>query len=334
MKHEDEKKEHQSDAGRNDIDRGALIFGHPVFSTTPDGCLWTSPVIALYKLIKRRMLLRHSGFLQAPTGSGKTGALYLVMRQLLLDYPGLIIFAYLCQIHQSPSIRSFYKEFLSSLNHPELKGETWDLRHRVRRTLEEAGILSIYNFIVLWIDEAQAMSDLDFGFVRDLQTNLERKNIGLFILLSGEGPFLGTKLEVLARSQSGQAAADRFGNLLIPFGRYDDAAVASLFSAIDDAIWPASTSVTWPAFFFPRACADGFKLADQSNEFCNAMRRALGLSRDTPFQIRLTRYALSRYFLDNQKFDAPSLILPTTAWDRAIGDALGEVSSTDGRRRT
>jgi hypothetical protein len=56
-----------------------------------------------------------------------------------LQMPGLCVVRHDAQNAQVPSIRVFFKHFLNSVKHTELRGETYDLRLRLVNWLVDEG---------------------------------------------------------------------------------------------------------------------------------------------------------------------------------------------------
>lgn len=300
------------------------VATHPMHLKAGEGCLWTAPVNRLYRGILRSIVLRQGAYLEEVTGAGKTCAMVMIQSRLLQDLPGFIVFSYRQPTNQCTSVRAFFKLVLLELRHNELNGETIDIRLRVRRRLEEMALRSSFGMVWVWVDEAQAMSDSEFLFLRDIQNELRSANLDLVTLLSGEAPHLETRLNEI-RGDERSCIRERFAVRKLSLDAYALEDVRGLLDLMDRQIWPANSGVAWTQFFFPEAYASGFRLIDEAQNCMNALRDAKMLCPGERCQIRLLKNTVSCFCHDNSDNDVSNLQISSNAWRNAVHRAAGQL---------
>lgn len=119
-----------------------LTIDHPAFNRNT--VLLTEPIKELYQIVRHILLVRESGCcFTAQSGVGKTRALVLLEHLLRDRMPELVVIRHNSWNQQVSSIRAFFKHFLTAVGHPELRGETFDLRHRLVRRLIDLSSISV-----------------------------------------------------------------------------------------------------------------------------------------------------------------------------------------------
>ncbi|MGF6981960.1 hypothetical protein QFZ99_001437 [Paraburkholderia atlantica] len=302
--------------------RRSKLLQHPLLDTTGPGILWTNPVVELYNQIARCIVLRTGAFVQETSGQGKSSAMKLVFERLRDVFIGLIFVEFIAQTNRVPSVRAFFMEFLASLHHPKKSGETWTIRDRVRRKLEDMAVICDNSMIVLWVDEAQALTPDDFLFLRDVQNGVRDIGKELVIFLCGEEPYLYRLIVEVSRRCS-PAINRRFALSRLRLRGYGNTDLASLFEQIDGEIWPPSSDITWTQFFLPNAFDGGFRLKDEAESCMTVLKNEGLLDADERCQPWLIRAAISRLFLELADEDSKDFKIAEEDWVSAIRDAAG-----------
>jgi hypothetical protein len=299
------------------------VFDHPMFDTSKAAALWTPPVSELYAEVSRCLLVRRSGYIEEVTGKGKSCAKELILEQLRHDFNSLICVQFVAQTNRVPSVRAFFKELLTALHIDNTRGETWDLRNRVRHRLEELALSSGCTVVILWIDEAQALVKEEFLFLRDVQNGLRDIGVELIVFLSGESPFLSRHMGEASWEYS-HAVQGRFGMKRLVLKGYGVDDIAALFDLFDQSIWPLGSDITWTQFFLPKAYGANFRLLSEVDAFMSAFAEEKLLDGTRRCSPRLIRDVLSRFFLDLVEHDAPELVIEPGRWHDAINDAINK----------
>lgn len=299
-----------------------LTIDHPAFH--PNTALVTAPINELYQTVRHILLVRESGCcFTAPSGVGKTRAVMLLEHLLRERMPELVVIRHNSWNQQVPSIRAFFKHFLTAIGHPELRGETFDLRYRLVRRLSDLARAYQSPFVVLLIDEANAMRLEDFLFLKDIYNDLDRDGVQLVTIMIGQDPEFSDVIAHL-REKGRSDLVSRFARRRLvfrAFSRKDD--VATVFKQYDDAVWPAGSAQTWTQFFLPSAWDAGFRLENQVGAFFEAVSACSTVSvPKVGFPARQFFTALRRFLTVQHYCDAPGVLPRPGAWADAVEFAL------------
>ncbi|OWW18073.1 ATP-binding protein [Noviherbaspirillum denitrificans] len=301
--------------------REELFFRHPLFGI--DHFLITPPIKEAYQVISRAIALRDSGvcFL-GPSGMGKTTTLSAVARMLRTKYSWLNIYEHDTKNQQIPSIRAFFKSYLHTVNHTKLSGETFDLRLRLTNTIVDNARQSGHAVAVLFVDEAQAMSTMDFLFLKDVSNSLARSGICLVTVLTGQSP----DFDGVIRNLVGEGRLDvvaRFALRRFQLRGYSELKdIEEILGAIDVAVFPEGSSITWTQFFFPLAFESGFRLINESANFLNAIKREISAEGLRGYPARPIFSALRTFVIDNAGHDRSDILFPSDSWTKSVQSSL------------
>lgn len=299
-----------------------LTIDHPAFKLNT--VLVTEPIKELYQITRHILLVRESSCcFTGQSGVGKTRALILLEHMLHERMPELVVVRHNSWNQQVPSIRAFFKHFLTAVGHPELRGETFDLRHRLVCRLIDLARTYQSPFVVLLIDEANAMKLEDFLFLKDIYNDLDDENVQLVTIMMGQDPDFSDVIAML-REKGRSDLISRFARRrqpFRPFSKIDD--VAGIFKQYDTAIWPADSNQTWTQFFLPAAWEAGFRLEKQTSAFFDALQECSSHSvQKVGFPARQFFTAVRRYLTVQHHKDAPGVWPPDDAWSEAVDFAL------------
>jgi hypothetical protein len=317
--------------------RMQMIQNHPLMTT--DVLLPTSPIKELFNAIHRVVILRETGCcFTGHSGVGKSCALDVVEAMLQLRIPGLCVVKHDTHSQQVPSIRAFFKHFLTTIKHSQLRGETYDLRQRLVNWLVDEGRLSGRNMIVLLIDEAQSMTIQDFNFLKDVFNDLSKDGVQLVSILMAQSPDFTAVVNALKHERRLDLIG-RFMMRILPFRAYNcKTDLLEILQGIDKAIYPEGSGVTWTEFFFPEAFRAGFRLGSELEPFMESITanapKACPLIFDFP--ARQAFLAIRTFMIDNAKLDAANMQIPTKAWFDAVeyaklADAMEMMRASTGR---
>jgi hypothetical protein len=305
-----------------DAERDELTIEHPAFSIQT--VLNTGPIKELYQVVRQILLVRETGCcFTAPSGVGKTRAFMMLEHVLRERMPNLVIVGHAGWNHQVPSIRAFFKHFLTAVSHPDLRGETFDLRRRLVCRLIDMARANQSPFVLLLIDEAGTLRVEDFLFLKDIYNDLDREGVGLTTIMIGQDPDFSDRIANL-REKGRTDLVSRFARrreVLRALSTTED--VAGIFRQYDSAIWPAGSGQTWTKFFLPNACAAGFTLESQTSVFFKALRACTGkpLPR-AGFPARQFFGALRYFLITEQPNDKPGRLPSPDTWKLAIEFSL------------
>lgn len=314
------------------------IMAHPLYNG--EGKLPTLPIHEMFTAVRRAILLGETGYVfTGHSGIGKTCAINMVKAMLGSQFPRLCMFTHDAHNHQIPSIRAFFKHFLTTVGHKELRGETYDLRSRLVNILIDEARISGINRVVMFIDEASAMLKTDFLFLKDVHNDLARGNVQLITVLMGQSPDMEGVIAKLRRDDRSDLV-NRFATRLIPvrcYNKLED--IKLILKGVDTSRFPGPAGPSWTAFFLPKACKAGFLLENEAEPFLQAIRDAgTGTSGAVMFPARQTFLAIRDFLLSAAAADSEQLPLPADRWARAVEyakleDAIHQMKSKTRARK-
>ncbi len=315
--------------------RADLAFHHPVVARSV--YIVTAPIVEMFRAVSRVVFLRETGccFVGTP-GIGKTCALQVVEAMLTARWPKLYVVRHDTHNRQIPSIRAFFKHFLATLKHHELKGETFDLRLRLVNWLLDEARSSGLGLVVLMIDEAQKMLLQDFEFLKDVYNDLSKEGVQLITILMAQEPQFSSVVKQLKHARRIDLV-DRFTTRILPFRAYNSLEdLQEILGFIDSAVFPDNSETTWTEFYFPRAFANGFRMLQQSEILISALRKCAPISRarKISFPARRTFLAIKHFMVENAGYDADDLILPKNCWQASVkyamvAEAMEDMNTSD-----
>lgn len=308
----------EATTSKTDIFSGILL--HPLFAG--EVSIVTPPIKQMYGSVKRVIALRELGCtFSGPSGAGKTYSISVIGAMLRAELPRLCILTYTAGNQQLPSIRAFYKGFLHAVGHHELRGETWDLRARLVRSMASDARQAGMNIVVLFVDEANALTLQDFLFLKDVYNDLEKEHIQLISILMGQSPDLDAVLDNLAK-EGRLDLISRFAMRRLHVPAYSTVAEIDLIFDHIDLI--ESGGVYWTQFFLPKSFAGGFRLRDQAASAFSAICRADPLANaagKVAFPARQFFLMLRSFLLDAAADDPDGLADFDQRWDAAVREA-------------
>lgn len=299
--------------------REEIGLHHPLM--TKEVLLPTAPINELFLAIRRVVILRETGCcFTGHSGIGKSCALDVVEVMLQFQMPGLCIVKHDTHSQQVPSIRAFFKHFLTSIKHPQLCGETFDLRQRLVNWLVDEAKLSGMDMIVLLIDEAQGMKMQDFNFLKDVFNDLSKEGVQLITILMAQAPDFAEVVATLKRERRLDLIG-RFAMRILPFRAYNSATdLEQILQGIDEAVFPEGSGITWTEFYFPKAFQTGFRLVGQLTAFMKAISAHAPKTKPMRFDFpaRQAFVAIRTFMMDNAGLDCENMLVPADAWVRVV----------------
>jgi nucleoside-triphosphatase THEP1 len=299
--------------------RRELFNSHPLI--TGSVLLPTAPVREVATMARKSCLLRESGLVFiGKSGVGKSAALEMIENILREQFPRVAIYRHDTHNQTIPSIRAFFKHFLATVGHQNVRGETYDLRALLVNTLIDAARLHGERMILLLVDEANAMDVTDFNFLKDVYNDLAKENVKLVTILIGQDPEFSERVTKFIRMRRLDLIG-RFAIRVVPFRGYRSIYdLEEIFKGIDDEIFPLGTGVTWTEFFFPLAYAAGFRLQNEASSFLNSIEtlKPAGLKVESEIPARQMFSAVRSFLTDLVAFDQAEMVVPEGAWEAAI----------------
>jgi|SRR5450830_112639 len=271
-----------------------------------------TPSIAAFRaLIDECLFLFISGALiHGRPRMGKSYAIEFVRRDLEQRFPKLSIYKMRCTRSQVPSENSFFATLLNAAKHPAqssaskaaLRGR---LVHKLRQVADQRGD----DRVVLFIDEAQNLREIEYEWLRDVHDELENHELRLFTFLVGQTQLLAQK-SVLQAQDKEQIVARFMVEELAFRGIASGGECAAVMAAYDQGEYPLASGWSYTRFYVPQAYSAGLRLAESAIRLWTAFEEAhINARIEGPVEIPMKYFtsAIEAALLLSAERDAPTL---------------------------
>jgi hypothetical protein len=194
------------------IDDGELLRRLGLLSPVIEPLLLTSnPLRRTYEQLRFVVYLKVPGcWLAAPHGRGKTVAIEYCAKRLKAEIPGLPVFIVNEQILPGNELRSFFIRALTESGYDKpVSSDTSLLRNRLPKHWAELSKYSPLRCVVLFLDEGQAMRELDESLIKDLSNEIVRMEGSLLTITFGESPSFEALISKRTAPPNANGAVDR-----------------------------------------------------------------------------------------------------------------------------
>lgn len=304
----------------NTQERPMSLERHPV--TLREYRIPTPTLDAFYLLIVRSLRFKiHGSIIYGRSRFGKSSGIDFLEQFLAKKDTTLPLIKLTCQRKKTPSESAFFSNMLSEACHAATSGGTPSaLRIRLVNRLREIAERAKSNRIVLFVDDAQRLAQIEYEWLQEIHDTLARHRIALVSFLVGTPLLRGQKS--MFQSQGEDQIVARFMVDELPFrGLLSAQDCATCLVAYDVTEDPPKSGWSYTRFFLHKAFDSGLRLGDQGasawDAFGDAHRQArLPGDVEIPMDYftRAVEYILTEYVgQDNDKFRLNRLI-----WDEAV----------------
>jgi hypothetical protein len=250
--------------------REALYQDHPLVADTE--ILDTPLLRGCLSQVKPLVLLRATGFwVSATSGQGKTSLLDYLQRQLPECGRGIVVLRYNATTDHPLAMRGFHQRMARCVGNPVITGEIGLLKDRVMNAFGDIARSRACSILVLLVDEAQQMTREQLYFLKDVVNEIRQSGLRLVVGLAGQEPQMSDWLQKLNGADN-LCLRNRFGCRPLPFPKYVSVEdYEGFLGAIDEAVYPTNSSVTWTQFFFPELWREGFRLKSQAKPLVDVL---------------------------------------------------------------
>ena len=178
-----------------------------IFFKSSRNIIATREIFALYDSLFEQVELSSCGaIIYGMPRIGKTRAMMYTAKKLKAEYgDNLPIYIWNCKRHEgnSDTDKYFYNEMLYSMSAPAAKprDSAQSIRQRVLNTMEYEAMHSYARIIILFIDEAQWVTEKDYGWLIGLYNDLNLEDIQLVVFLFGQPELKAQKNDYARRGQ-------------------------------------------------------------------------------------------------------------------------------------
>jgi hypothetical protein len=205
---------------------------------------------------------------------GKSCAIDFVITDLKARHPQLSTYKMRWIKPQVTSENAFFAALLHTVKHPAqpsasksaLRGR---LVHKLRQVADTLGD----DRVVLFIDEAQNLREIEYEWLRDVHDELENNGIRLFTFLFGQHQLLAQKSAFQAQDKEQIVARFMIEELAFR-GIASEAECAAVMGAYDKGEFPAASGWNYTRFFIPLAHAAGLRIAESAPRLWRAFEDA------------------------------------------------------------
>jgi len=255
---------------------------------------------------------------------GKTYGITYATAMLASEFPRLVVERFLATPIIAHSEGRFYGDLNEAFGHKTPRtgdtGRRFDrLVHMLRKRVDDSG----EEQLVIFIDEAQHLTLLEYKWLRDLTNALEKHDIRTVAILVGQHEL---RLQKDALKNAG--ATDIVARFMLDEAKFsglcsaDD--VMTCLDQYDQSTFPEDSDWSYTRYFFPRAWDNGLRLAASASvvwqcfvEAGEAVQSPLGIEIPMDYFTR----AIETLFLDHSAADNDLFSITPVMWTEAIMDS-------------
>lgn len=246
------------------------VGGHPV--ETGDYIIDTIAINEIAESIFNWIQLRvPGGIVYGAPRLGKSRAIKYIKKVFDYKYPNQWInLSILTRKRKTPNEDSFFEFFLKDVGHQLYSvGKASAKRDRLANFLLDKGFQTTRNQIVLFIDDAQRLTNIEYDWLMDIYNELESFGITLTTVLFGQTElsqrrnlFLTTDKQIVGRFMIHE---ERF------FGVRSLKELEYLLASYDSITeYPEGSNCSYTRFFFPEGFDKGYRLEYEKNNIWNS----------------------------------------------------------------
>lgn len=291
------------------IDRPFVPEGfHPV--ETGRYLIPTNEIVRMYNTVKRWLDNRTPGaIVYGRPRIGKTNAITFLISYLKQQLgENLPVFHILCDQHNKPNENTFFENILRDIGHGlQLNGNSSAKRDRLDKFFLLQGEISGQNRIILFVDDAQRLFEIQYGWLMDIYNLLNRHGISLTVILVGQEELIHQK-NAFIQSKKAQI----IGRFMVH--EYKFSGVKNItdiktclmgYDTVSE--FPQSSGWSFTRYFFPDAFSAGARIescAEDLFSIYSSLRQEYGIKK--PFEIPMEyftltiNYAMRRYGINGE----------------------------------
>lgn len=293
---------------------GTAIFQNNIKPFIPKGChpvetgryrIPTIEIARMYETIMRWVENRSpGGIVHGRPRIGKTEAIRYMIKNMKSNISSnLPVYHILCDQHNKPNENTFFENLLRDIgNGLSLTGNSNAKRERLMKFFLVQGETSAMNHIILFIDDAQRLFEIQYGWLMDIHNLLNNNNISLTVILVGQDELIHQKNAFIQAKK-----AQIIGRFMIHEYKFTGIKNIQEMNAClkgydIDSEYPPESGWTFTRYFFPEAFLQGSRLEncaeDLFTSFSNLrIENGLKKSFEIPMQyLTLTiEYALRKF---------------------------------------
>jgi len=251
---------------------------------------------------------------------GKTSAIEVIRRNLVVPYPGVPTFSFVAKNHDKNTENALYTDLLVDMHHSlAVSGTAVLKRQRFIRAMLEAAHASNSKRLIVFVDEAQNWAEPDLTRFRDIVNDLAREHVTLTTIMFGHSALMEVRSSLLLSKRT-----DVVGRFLLHI--YEFRGISSLsdlhdlMMSFDDpevSEFPAESGISYSEFFLPEAYKSGWRLAGEA-ECCWSSFKNKTESDDVQVGMQWISSAIRDFLFYQKRIDCPGLVGTMSDWARSV----------------
>lgn len=229
----------------------------------------TNEILNLYTEVSKWILNRSpGGIIYGRPRLGKTRSVKFLQAFLQDEFgDNLPVFHMCCNQYKSPNENTFFGDLLKDLGHTlYLSGKADVKRDRTVKYLLERAEASAQHRIILFIDDAQRLFELNYAWLMDIYNQLDRYNVGMTVILVGQEELVhqrsafiqAGKMQIISRFMIHEYKFSGIKNV------EDLAACLEGYDFVSE--YPENSGWSFTRYYFPEAFAEGKRLSSCAEE--------------------------------------------------------------------
>jgi hypothetical protein len=227
---------------------------------------------------------------------GKTNAITFLIKSLKKNLgESLPVYHILCDQHNKPNENTFFENLLRDIDHGfQLNGSANIKRERLIKYLIHQGEISGHSRIILFMDDAQRLFEIQYGWLMDIYNLLYKYGITLTVILVGQEELMHQKNAFLQAKKA--QIIGRFMVCQYKFNGIKSIVDIKICLKSYDTIseFPHDSGWSFTRYYFPNAFAEGIRLESCAEDLFSAfttLRQEYGIKK--PFEIPMEYFTLT-----------------------------------------
>ncbi|MCA1319375.1 ATP-binding protein [Sutcliffiella horikoshii] len=298
------------------------IGGHPV--ETGDYIIDTIAINEILEPMRHWIQMRvPGGIIYGAPRLGKTRAIKYIQNIFEYKYPNQWLNLRIkTRKRKTPNEDAFFEFFLKDVGHDLYsQGKAVAKRNRLSNFLMDKGDQTIRKQIVLFIDDAQRLTDIEFEWLMDIYNELDSFGITLTTILVGQNElthrrstYLTTAKQIVGRFMVHE---ERF------YGVREMDELSYMLSSYDEITeFPVGSNCSYTNFFFPNGFNKGFRLENEAEYIWSSLlelRAENGINKKVEVPMHYLISIVNHVLLEYGANNVDNIDWPTkTLWKEAI----------------
>ena len=281
----------------------------------------TASIFKLFRsLCKWMVQLRPGCIVHGRSRVGKSHSILALTQMLPKEFPGLRVLNHDMKMHEKRTEKQFYRDMLVSFEHEE--AESGDAAKKVSVIIDfltEEAFKNQQKRIVIFIDEAQWLTEIEYGYLRGVYNSLvRRKIIPMFVLVGDE--VLKEEYKKYRDCNNHQITGRFMSEIFLFEGLKSEEEVRLALNGYDITEAPSESGWSFTRYFFPMAYECGWRLASQAKTFWGSYCEAMNQKKVKQLEIFMSDFTpvVENFLCTYNRFDVEHMVVSPEYWKKAF----------------